>query len=120
MELGGPVPKLFEARVSDVNRKQVSGITMGQWWFLFEDCHVNTKGSPLSSPDNPTGLDSPSSEGFSFVPLTPVSETVDDASLTVELLATIPTIPAPLKFEEPVTEKTSTYSSVPATIENPS
>jgi hypothetical protein len=36
MELGGPVPKLFEARVSDVRRKQFSGLTMGQWRFLFE------------------------------------------------------------------------------------
>jgi hypothetical protein len=123
LELGGPVPKLFEARVSDVRRKQFSGLTMGQWRFLFEDWqtqNVNTKGSPLPLPDNPTGLDSPSSEGFSFVPLPTVSETADDASITVEPLATIPTIPAPLKFEEPVTEKTSTYSSVPATIENPS
>jgi hypothetical protein len=103
MELGGPVPKLFEARVSDVRRTPFSGFTMGQWRFLFEDWqtqNVNTKGSPLPSPDNLTGLDSPSSEGLSIVPLLPVSETADDASLAVEPLATIPTIPAPLKFEE--------------------
>jgi hypothetical protein len=122
VELGGPVPKLFEARVSDVRRKQFSGLAMGQWLFLlkWQTKNVNTKGSPLPSPDNPTGLDSPSSEGFSFMPLPTVSETVDDASLTVEPLATVPTIPAPLKFEEPVTGKTLTYLSVPATIENPS
>jgi hypothetical protein len=120
MELGGPVPKLFEARVSDVRRKQFSGLTMGQWRFLFEDWQthiVNTKGSPLPSPDNPTGLDSPSSEGLSIVPLLPVSETADDASLTVEPLATIPNIPAPLQFEEPVTEKENP-SYIP-TKENP-
>jgi hypothetical protein len=35
MELGGPVPKLFEAHVSDVCRKQCSGLTMGKWCFLF-------------------------------------------------------------------------------------
>jgi hypothetical protein len=45
------------------------------------------------------------SEGLSIVPLLPVSETADNASLTVEPLATIPNIPTLLKFEEPVTEK---------------
>jgi hypothetical protein len=67
MESGGPVSKLFEARVSDVRRKQFSGLTMGQWRFLFEDWqtqNVNTKGSPLPSFDNPTGLDPPLSQSF--------------------------------------------------------
>jgi hypothetical protein len=120
MELCGPVPKLFEDHVSDVHRKQFSGLNMGQWRFLFEDRqtqNVNTKGSPLPSPDNPTGLDSSSSEGLSIVPLLPVSETADDAYLAVEPLATIPNIPVPLKFEEPDTEKENP-SYIP-TKENP-
>jgi hypothetical protein len=62
MDLGGPVSKLFEARVSDVRRKQFSGLTMGQWRFLFEDWqtqNVHTQGSLLPSFDNPTRLPPP-------------------------------------------------------------
>ena len=72
--------------------------------------------SPIPSPDNLTGLNFPSSRGFSFVPFPPISETQGDASLTIEPL--IPTMPAPLKLEDPVTELPSTiFPLVPAKIE---
>jgi hypothetical protein len=72
MDLGGPVSKLFEARVSDVRRKQYSGLTMGQWHFLFEDWltqNVHTKGSPLPSFD--IGSEPPLSQSLSNVPMKP-------------------------------------------------
>jgi hypothetical protein len=34
--LGGPIPKSYEARVSDYSRQQCDGLTLGQWKFLFE------------------------------------------------------------------------------------
>jgi hypothetical protein len=108
MDLGGPVSKLFEARVSNVRRKQFSGLMMGQWRFFFEDWqtqNIHTKGSPLPSFDNLTGSYPSLSQSLSNVPMIPVSETVDDTSLPVEPLATIFNIPSPLKLEEPDTEK---------------
>jgi hypothetical protein len=34
--LDGPIPKSYEARVSDSSRQQFDGLTLGQWKFLFE------------------------------------------------------------------------------------
>jgi hypothetical protein len=120
MDLGGPVSKLFETRVSDVRRKQFSGLAMGKLCFLFEDWqtqNVHNKDSPLPSFDNPTGSDPPLSQSLSNMLMLPVSENADDASLAVEPLATISNIPSPLKLEEPDTKKENP-SYVP-TKENP-
>jgi hypothetical protein len=34
--LSGPIPKSYEARVSDSSRQKFDGLTLGQWKFLFE------------------------------------------------------------------------------------
>jgi hypothetical protein len=103
-----------------VRRKKISGLKMGQWRFLFEEWltqNVHTKSSPLPSFDNPIGSEPPLSQSLSNVPMKPVSETADDASLAVEPLASIFNNPSPLKLEEPDTEKENP-SCVP-TKENP-
>jgi hypothetical protein len=44
--LGGPIPKSYEAHVSDSSRQQFDGLTLGQWNFLFESWSSERESSP--------------------------------------------------------------------------
>jgi hypothetical protein len=59
--LGGPIPKSYEARVSDSSRQQFDGLTLGQWKFLFEFWTSEREPSPqdMLSPELSTSPDVP-------------------------------------------------------------
>jgi hypothetical protein len=57
--LGGPIPKSYEARVSDSSRQQFDGLTLGQWKFLFESWTSERERNPqdVLSPELSTSPD---------------------------------------------------------------
>jgi hypothetical protein len=59
--LDGPIPKSYEACVSDSSRQKFDGLTLGQWKFLFESWTSERETSPhdMLSPELSTSTDVP-------------------------------------------------------------